>query len=191
MPEAIAAFKLAHRQPEPGGRAIFAASLLEGRGREEEARVHLVWLADDPRQGELSRTALWKLGWADYRNHRFGDAVQRFEDLAAATTDPVARLKPDYWRARALSQNGQPEEAALAFESLARDYPLSYYGWRPSPRIGSNESKPRALAPDGARRQAPVQVRILVDASLHEEQRDRRLVRLAVDSKTGSAWPDS
>ncbi len=191
VPEAIAAFETLARKPGPNqaDARFFAASLLEGRGREDEARVHLVWLADDPRQGELSRTALWKLGWADYRSRRFGDAVARFEDLASATTDPIGRLKPDYWRARALSQLDQKDEAARAFESLSRNHPLSYYGWRSKPlasasaSTSSETSKPRSLAPGRSRLtpSALVRVRILVDAGLHEEgaAETGRLVRLA------------
>jgi soluble lytic murein transglycosylase len=187
VPEAIAAFETLARKPGPNqaDARFFAASLLEGRGREEEARVHLVWLADDPRQGELSRTALWKLGWADYRNRRFGDAVRRFEDLASATTDPIARLKPAYWRARALLQLDQKDEAAREFESLARSYPLSYYGWRSKSlaAASSEPSEPRSLAPGRSRLtpSALVRVRILVDAGLHEEgaAETGRLVRLA------------
>lgn len=187
VPEAITAFETLARKPGPNqaDARFFAASLLEGRGREEEARVHLVWLADDPRQGELSRTALWKLGWADYRNRRFGDAVRRFEDLASATTDPIGRLKPEYWRARALLQLDQKDEAARAFEALSRSYPLSYYGWRSKSMVSgtSEPSKPRSLA-SGRSRLTPsalVRVRILVDAGLHEEgaAETGRLVRLA------------
>ena len=194
-PEAIAAFEVLARKPGPNqaDARFFAASLLEGRGREQEARVHLVWLADEPRQGELSRTALWKLGWSDYRNRRFADAVAHFEDLTAATTDPIGRLKPAYWRARALAQAGESEEASSALSALARDFPLSYYGWRARSLSETTASTPPATATEGTKRRslssgrnrltpgALARVRILVDAGLHEEGASEtgRLVRLA------------
>lgn len=187
VPESIAAFERLARQPGPNqaDARFFAASLLEGRKREEEARVHLVWLADEPRQGELSRTALWKLGWADYRHRRFAEAAERFEALARATTDPIARLKPEYWSARARAQAGEAEAAAETFAELARNHPLSYYGWRAKTLAGGGAapSKGRTI-PSGRRRLTPsalARVRILVDAGLHEEgaSETARLVRLA------------
>jgi len=174
VPEAIAAFEKLARAPGPNQAEArtYAASLLEGREREEEARVHLVWLADDPRQGELSRTALWKLGWSDYRHGRFGDAVERFDALESATLDPIARLKASYWRARALAGAGRSDEAAGAFSALARDYPLSYYGWRARPFASGvlEPGKPAVLA-GGRNRLTPsalARVEILIDAGLLE-----------------------
>ncbi len=187
VPESIAAFEQLARQPGPNqsDARFFAASLLEGRKREEEARVHLVWLADEPRQGELSRTALWKLGWADYRHRRFAEAAERFEALARATTDPIARLKPEYWRARALAQSGERDAAAEAFTALARDYPLSYYGWRSKAHVADAAISPKGRAiPSGRRRLTPsalARVRILVEAGLLDAGASEtgRLVRLA------------
>jgi soluble lytic murein transglycosylase len=191
VPEAITAFEALARKPGPNqsDARFFAASLLEGRQREDEARVHLVWLADEPRQGELSRTALWKLGWSDYRHRRYADAVERFETLARATTDPIGRLKPEYWRARALAQAGEGEEAARAFAALARDYPLSYYGWRSKALVADEtgavpvSAKPRSMSA-GRRRLTSsglARVRILIAAGLHDEGASEtgRLVRLA------------
>ncbi len=191
VPEAIAAFETLARKPGPNqaDARSFAASLLEGRQREDEARVHLVWLADEPRQGELSRTALWKLGWADYRQRRYADAVARFDALARATTDPIARLKAEYWRARALARAGEQEEAEQIFATLAKDHPLSYYGWRARATLaGSADPAPVAATvrslPAGRRRltsSALARVRILIQAGLHEEGASEtgRLVRLA------------
>ena len=187
VPEAITLFESLARKagPNQADARFFAASLLEGRGREQEARVHLMWLADDPRQGELSRTALWKLGWSDYRHGRFGDAVERFESLVASTSDPIGRLKPVYWRARALAGAGRGDESTAEFDALARDFPLSYYGWRARPmaatsfaavgeqelRAGQSRLTPSALA----------RVRILIDAGLHDygAAETGRLVRRA------------
>ncbi len=187
VPEAIAAFETLARAsgPNQADARFFAASLLEGRGREEEARVHFVWLADDPRQGELSRTALWKLGWSDYRHRRFDDAVERFESLAASTADPIGRLKPVYWRARALAGAGRGDEATAEFDLLARDFPLSYYGWRARPLASSTlVAVPAQALQTGQIRltaSALARVRILIDAGLYDygAAETGRLVRRA------------
>ena len=201
VPEAIAAFEVLARKPGPNqaDARFFAASLLEGRGREEEARVHLVWLADDPRQGELSRTALWKLGWADYRNRRFGDAVGRFEDLASATTDPIARLKPDYWRARALAQLDRQDEAARAFESLARE--LSALVLRlavEAPGLGGRASRPSRArwplgteSPDAERARRGSESWSTPVCTRRAQPRRVAWSGWRAVSRTGSAWRDS
>ncbi|MFO0687522.1 MAG: transglycosylase SLT domain-containing protein [Myxococcota bacterium] len=187
VPEAITAFESLARTagPNQADARFFAASLLEGRQREEEARVHLIWLADDPRQGELSRTALWRLGWSDYRHGRYAEAAERFEALARATSDPIARLKPIYWRARALDRVGRSEDAAPLFTALARDFPLSYYGWRAGARTsGPLEPAERPPLARGQVRLTPsalARVRILIDAGLNEygAAETGRLVRRA------------
>ncbi|MEZ4330568.1 MAG: transglycosylase SLT domain-containing protein [Myxococcota bacterium] len=187
VPEAIAAFEALARKPGPNqsNARFYAASLLEGRKREEEARVHLTWLADEPRQGELSRTALWRLGWSDFRHGRYAEAAQRMEALAAVTTDPIARTKARYWQARALAAAGRPDEAAERFDALATELPLSYYGWRSRAHARSElpTRKTVALA-RGRSRLTPsalARVRILIDAGLHEygASETGRLVRLA------------
>lgn len=187
VPEAIAAFEVLARKPGPNqsNARFYAASLLEGRKREEEARVHLTWLADEPRQGQLSRTALWRLGWSDFRHRRYAEAAQRLAALAEATTDPIERAKARYWQARALDAAGRDEEALARFDALATELPLSYYGWRARTHASPNLTPrtPPELA-RGRSRLTPsalARVRILIDAGLHEygAAETARLVRLA------------
>jgi len=174
VPEAIDAFETLARAggANQAEARAYAASLLEGRDREEEARVHLVWLADDPRQGELSRSALWKLGWGDYRHARHAEAAERFEALAKVTLDPIAKLKPVYWRARALSAAGRRDEAEAVFADLAGDYPLSYYGWRARSFLPESPVVPRTGSLAGGRSRltpsALARVQILIEGGLHD-----------------------
>jgi soluble lytic murein transglycosylase len=132
VPESIAAFqKLASRSgPHRLQAHYLAALLLEGRDRTDEARVHFDILANDPGKGGLARAALWYLGWSNFRHGHYDKAAEQFESLAAATVDEIDRLRPLYWRARALRAANRSEEATELFGSLAEDYPLSYYGWR-------------------------------------------------------------
>ena len=94
-------------------------------------------------------------------------------------------MKPVYWRARALAGAGRGDESTAEFDALARDFPLSYYGWRARPmaatsfaavgeqelRAGQSRLTPSALA----------RVRILIDAGLHDygAAETGRLVRRA------------
>lgn len=176
VPEAITAFeKLAGRAGPLRLRAHYLAGLLlDGRDRNREARAHFDFLAQDPAGGGLARASLWYLGWGDFRQGRFEEAVKQFEALAAATDSEIDRLRPLYWQARALDAAGRTDSAARLFGSLAAGYPLSYYGWRaqdhatttestrlPPPKIESGRS--------GLRPSELARVRILMSAGLVEE----------------------
>ncbi len=132
VPESIAAFeKLARKSGPNQMRAHYlAALLLDGRDRDEEARAHFEVLANDPKGSGNKRAALWRLGWSDYRFGRHEEAAKRFGALADATGDPIDRLRPRYWQARALEKAGRPQEAQTILATLAEEYPLAYYGWR-------------------------------------------------------------
>jgi len=176
VPEAIAAFeKLAARSGPHRLRAHYlAALLLDGRDRHKEARAHFDILVADPEQSGLARASLWFLGWNDFRQRRYEQAADRFEALALATESEIDRLRPIYWRARALEAADHAEEAATLFGSLAEGYPLSYYGWRARDRAKPADSKrPQAheiaLGRSGLRPSELARVRILMAAGLVEE----------------------
>ncbi len=172
--ESIAAFEKMAKKSGPNRlRAHYlAALLLDGRDRDEEARAHFKVLANDHGKGGMSRAALWRLGWSDYRHGRHQQASDRFEALADATEDPIDRLRPLYWQGRALEAAGQGDEAEALFSSLAEEYPLAYYGWRARERTGRVEvARPkhsidpgRAALPAGALER----IRILMEAGLVE-----------------------
>lgn len=172
VPESIAAFERIAKKP--GAHRLrahyLAALLLDGRDRDEEARAHFRVLAEDPGKGGLSRAALWRLGWSDYRKGRHARAASRLDKLAAATSNDIDRLRPLYWRARALEADGRTTEANALFESMAAGYPLSYYGWRARTRVAADElPRPQhEIAPgeSGLRPSQLARVRILMQAGL-------------------------
>ncbi|MAG29498.1 MAG: hypothetical protein CL908_01235 [Deltaproteobacteria bacterium] len=175
VPEAIESFrKIAKKSSAHRLRAHYlAALLLDGRDRDEEARAHFEVLAADTGQGGLSLAALWQLGWSDYRNGRHAQAAERLDQLAAATEDEIDRLRPLYWRARALEADGRTTEARELFDSLATRYPLSYYGWRARDRAagGALPRPEHRISPgrSGLRPSELARVRILMEAALVEE----------------------
>lgn len=174
VPESIAAFEeiAKKRGPNRLEAHYLAALLLDGRNRDDEARAHFKVLAEDSGKGGMSQAALWRLAWSDFRSGRHKLAATRFEALAAATGDPIDRLRPLYWRARALEAGGRSEEANGIFNSIASEYPLAYYGWRARERTGRVEvarpehgiSPGKAALPAGSLER----IRILMEAGLVE-----------------------
>jgi soluble lytic murein transglycosylase len=187
VPESIAAFEKMAKKSGPNRlRAHYlAALLLDGRDRDEEARAHFDVLAEDPSRGGMSRAALWRLGWSDYRHGRHEAAADRFEKLAEATPSAIDGLRPLYWQARALDAAGRREEASEILTSLAEDYPLAYYGWRARERIGRTEvARPEHAIEPGKSALPPgalERIRILMEAGLVESgaEETARLIRMA------------
>ena len=187
VPEAIAAFeKLASRRGAHRARAHYlAALLLDGRDRNDEARVHFEALANDPRENGLSRAALWYLGWTDFRAGQYAPAAKQFAVLASVTENEIDRLRPLYWQARALESADEAKAATEIFVQLAEEFPLSYYGWRARDRITPPQTKRPvheiALGRSGLRPSDLARVRILMAAGLVESGADEsaRLIRSA------------
>lgn len=186
VPESIAEFQRIAKKggPQSLKAHYYAALLLDGRNRDDEARYHFEKLTKDPKKGGRAQGALWRLGWSDYRNGRLAKARKRFDALAKATGHPIDKLRPLYWSARALEKS-DPDAAAEVFRELAVDYPLSYYGWRARERTGDAGFEHRAheISPgkSGLRPQALARVRILMEAGLSEAgaEESARLTRQA------------
>lgn len=174
VPESIAAFEKMAKKGGPNRmRAHYlAALLLDGRDRDAEARAHFEVLAQDPAGGGNKRAALWRLGWSDYRFGRHDAAAERFAALADATGDPIDRLRPRYWQARALEKSNRHAEAEAILASLAEAYPLAYYGWRAREALGRTEVGRPAHAIEVGRSalsgSALERVRILMAAGLSD-----------------------
>ncbi len=162
---------------------LLAALLLQGEGDEERARALYATLLRSAPRTAAAGVALWKLGWSAYRDGRFPAAMGYFEKLRDRNDDAMGQLRARYWHARAAESGGRPE-AAEALARLAREFPLSYYGWRASTRapVHKVEVEPvkvsrgtAALSPADLARAT-----ILLEAGLHEwaeDEMDRLFVR--------------
>lgn len=206
VPEAIAEFEVMARKRR-GGIALrarfLAALLLDGRSRFDEAREHLESLIDRGAKSSLRTAALWRLAWGAYQERHHADAIRSLDELIGDTSDPIERLRPRYWRARCLEalaaqSQGIAEagtdtmgrdvdlQARRVYEEIAREYPLSYYGWRARTRLpASGEGAvrfepwnvsaaaefpsmgPRKLSPEALERS-----RILLEAGLQDAALD-------------------
>src|SRR5262245_1262685 len=165
--------------PNAAQAQLLAALLLDGEGQRERARQHYAALVRRAPRSSEGATALWQLGWEAYRAGRYPAAIGYFKKLAPLEPDEVSRLRPRYWSARAAAKAGKRAEAAEAFARIAREYPLSYYGWRASAlldraRPAADEAPTPAAIPRGRAQLEPLELerpRILLEAGLTDETR--------------------
>ena len=78
--------------------------------------------------GRFAERAAWKAGWTAYREGRFADALQYFDQGAAQF--PRSDYRPSwlYWSGRAAQQAGDVETGIARLRLAATDYHNSYYG---------------------------------------------------------------
>ncbi|MCZ6463219.1 MAG: transglycosylase SLT domain-containing protein [Proteobacteria bacterium] len=160
-----------------GSRALYLAGLLlDDRGQAAEAREHFRQVAATRASLGLANAARWRLGWGAYREGRYTDAATHFATLIDGDGDAISRLRPRYWRARALDREGD-ERAGAELAAIAGEFPLSYYGWRARSQAaidGRPAAAPTAPPPldPGKSRLAPHELarpRILLEAGMVEE----------------------
>lgn len=131
------------------------------------------------------RSALWRKGWVQYGVGRHADARATFEVLVEETDGLLARLRPRYWAARAATRAGHASVGRGELNALARDFPLTYYGWRAQERLALDRAglivTQRALA-EGTRRvddEAIERAALLIEAGLDDLARDELRIAAA------------
>jgi soluble lytic murein transglycosylase len=156
-----------------GTRALLISALLwDGEDAHERATRLFRMVIERAPRSEAAGVALWQLGWGAFRDGRYAEARGHFDALASNESDAVAALRPRYWSLRAQERSGDVD-VAFGYAQLAREFPLTYYGWRARKRSVNvtgplREPLPvtvgtRALRPEDLRR-----VRILIEAGLDE-----------------------
>jgi soluble lytic murein transglycosylase len=156
-------------------RALLLAALLrEGEGEIDRAHELYAAVLRQSSRSSYADAARWRLAWSAFRDARYTEAIGYFETLEANEQDPVAALRPRYWRIRAGERlaEAQTEER---YAALAREFPLSYYGWRARERAGEDPAT-RSLATlrPGRTALAPEQLArpsILLEAGLADQAR--------------------
>lgn len=130
--------------------ARYEAAAVELRaGDLDAARVHLRAVIDGPADADMRPEALFLLGWTERRGASLEAALTAFDDAIAQNAtesreDLGGRLA--YWRARTLADLGRTDDARAAFESLARERPLSYYGRHARGRLEEQGAAPDSPA---------------------------------------------
>ena len=155
-----------------------AGTLYEDRGEMDRAIEAFRRAASFEAYPKRMRQALWREGWAQFQTGAFRDARSTFTSLAERTEDPIGALRPAYWRARAAGRAGDDGTEQKELESLARGFPLTYYGWRSRERLGLDDGAlappERALA-EGTRQvddETIERAALLIEAGLDDLARD-------------------
>jgi soluble lytic murein transglycosylase len=160
-----------------------AGLLLEGEGEAARARTSFEAVAAQSADPALASSALWRLGWADFRARNLPTARERLLRLAESGADLVGRLQARYWAARAAEESGDTTAAQAELARLAGEWGGSYYGWRARARLAPGapvEDVPATFAAGAGALDANAlaRPRILVDAGLEELAREE-IARLA------------
>jgi soluble lytic murein transglycosylase len=150
---------------------LLAGLLFDGEGETDRAQQLFDAVVRTGGSSNWADEALWQLGWKAYRAGRFPEAMGHFARLEARTQDPIVALRPRYWRARA-AQRAQLAGHDAELASIARSYPLSYYGWRASARVEGDEGRlEQGVVPAGTAALTPAALarpEILLEAELRE-----------------------
>jgi soluble lytic murein transglycosylase len=128
------------------------------------------------KSSEQVSAALWYVGWSDYRAGRFSDARVSWKRAAHKIIDPIERLRPLYWSARAAERSGLGDGAS-ELKEIAQRYPFTYYGVRARTQLGEDAARPTETKriPNGRSRLTPRDLerpRILLEAGLEQEAGD-------------------
>src|SRR5439155_26458955 len=115
-----------------------AGQALESLNEPDQAEAHYQKLLDRfPRLDSAARAA-FRLGLDRYVRGAYADAVSAWDGLIARRddlgTDDVARAF--YWRGKALSRLGRPDDAQASFTNAAAVTPSSYYSLRAASLLG-------------------------------------------------------
>jgi soluble lytic murein transglycosylase len=158
-------------------RALFLAGLLwEGEGRTKRARSLFERVIGTAAGTSYANIALWNFAWSAYREGRIDEARQSFERLLSRDGEGISALRARYWLARTREVQGDLT-AEAAFAEIAREFPLSYYGWRARLRIDDRALPPRKSerlldpGPETLGFDRMARPRILLEAGLEAECR--------------------
>jgi soluble lytic murein transglycosylase len=151
---------------------LLAGLLADGEDDEHERAEAFFEKALRGRSRTVAAVAGWRLGWSRYRDGRYAEAVEYFDRLIVDDGSPSTQ-RARYWRARALDQSAEAG-AADAYRALAREYPLSYYGFRAAARMRPDEvPDPEPIDPGsaGLAERDLMRARILLEAGMPAEAR--------------------
>ena len=112
----------------------WAARVTEDLGQERAASERYVQLAAGGPAGEFSEEAAFRAGFVLLRAGDTAAALAAWEQVGAAAS---ARL--EYWRGRALEEQGDPAAARAAFQRAIDAGPYDFHGIEAAIRLGGRE----------------------------------------------------
>jgi soluble lytic murein transglycosylase len=192
--ESLAGFARVAQGPdrELAARARFlSGTLLEDTDLGAAEAAYRVVARDAPTPAQRS-AAHWRLAWLAWLRGDAASAASGFERESAEAVDAAERARGRYWLGRALERLGR-SEGREQLAQLAREEPLSYYGWRAASRAGTAPEAAPALAASapvaGSAALPPTALRrieILLEAGL-DERAAVEITPLADGSATAAA----
>lgn len=151
-----------------GDRSLYlAATLLEGEGQVSIAKKYLLKLIEA--NSAYAKAALWRVAWLSFNEKRYEDARTQFVKLAKSHEDPLDALAPRYWSSRMKILLGDLT-GTTELEHLAKEYPLTYYGWR---------------ARQGSRRESFPELERTLTLSVQSNLNEMRINRARILTKIG------
>ncbi|HZS12409.1 MAG TPA: transglycosylase SLT domain-containing protein [Nitrospirales bacterium] len=105
---------------------LYAGTWLEDQGKPDQALVKYQAAAREANGSGQRADALWRIGWLQYRDGRYAEALATLTDLVAGKEDPQWTPQALYWHARTREQLKDPA-AAEGYADVCRRYPFTYY----------------------------------------------------------------
>ena len=119
--------------------------------------------------------ASWQVGWLQYQESRYRDAVRSFEDSRRHVSTGSYGVRARYWEARSLEKLGDATQARQALETLCGEAPNSYYCQSGRARNGSASAGRDAAPITGG---GSVEISEPKDQSLKTDRHYQRAVEL-------------
>jgi soluble lytic murein transglycosylase len=123
------------------------AAYLRGRAQEElgwlrqAAATYRALIARDPARAAAG-SALWRLGWIEFRRGEVRRAAEAWRRLADLPGGRAWRLAGRYWAGRALEQVGERPGAVQLYRLVLAEAPRSYYGLLAAARTTAEAAGP-------------------------------------------------
>lgn len=107
----------------------FTARILRSDGRPDEARDVLHRQVERYPTGDMAKDAHWLIVRDHFERDDYDGVVEYVDELEDTREDDLyTRGRLHYFRGRALEMAGDDGGAQQAFENVARDHPMTYYG---------------------------------------------------------------
>jgi soluble lytic murein transglycosylase len=118
-----------------------------------------------------ARMARWRLAWADVRGRRYRSAEKRLQLLAKGSLSDIEVQRARYWLGKSRLGQGRDASGHKILEEIAREVPLSYYGFLCAEIVGPAHTNSGSVGVrDDAVRDAPAdRARWLVEGGFPEQ----------------------
>ncbi|MBI1912389.1 MAG: transglycosylase SLT domain-containing protein [Deltaproteobacteria bacterium] len=99
----------------------------EGKNLHEPALEAFEHVAQEFKGSDLADTALWSIGWINYRAGRFEQSLKHFSSYREIHPQGAELVRHLYWSARSAEKLGMEAQAINYYESLCAPFKKTYY----------------------------------------------------------------